>query len=88
MVLILFFKKYLYNLFVTNYKVAMKFSPEKLKALRHERKYSLNKLVIAMDNVCTAAAINSWERGVCLPSVAYLPVLAKVLGVDMTYFFE
>ena len=54
---------------------------ETIRRLRKERGVKINKIQAAM-GFSTPQAIFKWERGICLPKLENIVVLADILGVD------
>ena len=59
---------------------------KRLKALRNEQGLTLVELGNQVD--LSASYLSQIERGVAMPSLARLATLARVLGVDVGFFFE
>ena len=54
---------------------------ETIRRLRKERGVKINKIQAAM-GFSTPQAIFKWERGICLPKLENIVILADILGVD------
>lgn len=58
----------------------------RIRKLRESKDYSQEN--IAGELNITASAYSKIERGITDPSIGRLAQIAKILGVDITYFFE
>jgi transcriptional regulator with XRE-family HTH domain len=59
----------------------MKKTGETIRRLRKERGVKMYEIQAAM-GFSTPQAIFKWERGICLPKLENIVILADVLGVD------
>ena len=59
---------------------------DKIIKLRKKNGWSQEELAEKMD--VSRQAVSKWEREVCYPDITTLPSLAKILGCNITDFFE